>query len=51
MEIKTRNYRAENEARDLVLERSDRKVSKRINQFRKRNDKNKLRANEESKRK
>jgi hypothetical protein len=48
METKTRDNRAENEIRDPVLERSDRKILKRINQFRKRDDKNKPRANEKS---
>jgi hypothetical protein len=38
MEIKTWNDRVENEARDSVLERSDRKVLKRINKFGKRDD-------------
>ena len=51
METKTRDNWAENEIRDPVLERSDRKILKRINQFRKRDDKNKPRANEKSERK
>jgi hypothetical protein len=51
VEIKTWNYRAQNEAGNLILERLDWKILKRIYYSWKRNDKNKLRINEESKRK
>lgn len=48
MEIKTWNYRAENEVRDSILEGSNWKVLERIDFSWKRNDQNKLRINEES---
>ena len=50
MEIKTWNHWVENEARDLILERIDWKILKGIYNSWKRNDQNKLRIDEKSKR-